>query len=136
MICQSCKTDLIANGLQSYGRNLTEHLCCVCWFALLENDLPEYTQEDFFEDEGLHSPFLSELEDNGYIILGEGKDTPERIFEWLNNGMKTCNQEIDSLRSEMDCQYQRKQWIEEMKAVIEDACPHLKQAKTKEKVLA
>lgn len=33
MICQHCKVELEANGLQSFGHTLEQNFCCICWFA-------------------------------------------------------------------------------------------------------
>lgn len=122
MICNHCKIDLAANGLQSYGHNLEQSFCCVCWFdfALYCPDA-YFDAEAFLEDEDLLSPFLNSLEDDGYHI--NVTNQPDAIMAWLVKTIKACDDDIASLRSEIDGVQRKRERLEEKRASIAEWLP-------------
>jgi hypothetical protein len=130
MICQHCGTELEANGLQSFGRTLDENYCCLCWFDV-DTRLTNLEQADFFYDEGLHSPYMNSLEDDGYHITG--KDQPNEIMAWLKKTVAACDEEIASLESEIEGVKRKRTRLDEKRFEMEQWLPDW-EAKQKEDI--
>lgn len=119
MICQYCKTELEANGLQSYGRTLDENFCCVCWFNGAY--LLDFDQPDIWYNENINSPFIDALEDDGYI--SDSNNQPDRIMGWMKKTIAACDEEIASLESEIEGIRQKRERLDEKRFDMEQWLP-------------
>ena len=87
--CQRCEDSL--EGLHSYGHNLEEHFCCICWFTLLAGDKTK--------SEVVSSSIREECEENGIDLKGD--ESTEEMLKAATDKRDVIEDEIDDLEAEI-----------------------------------